>query len=138
MSSALFSPISLRDLSLPNRIVVAPMCQYSAEEGCATDWHLIHLASEGLFPQLLVIPLHRDHKIITMAAGKNDVIKLLPPLTLTENEAERFLTACDEVLCDCHGPARLNWSGVHEIATATLRRRLIRAAPGRAPPGGRA
>ena len=55
------------------------------------NWRLIHLASEGLFPQLIVIPLHRDHGVITMAAGKNDVIKLLPPLTLSEPEAHRFL-----------------------------------------------
>jgi len=41
--SQLFSPFSLGLLQLPNRIVVAPMCQYSAENGCATDWHLIHL-----------------------------------------------------------------------------------------------
>ncbi len=41
--SALFQPIALRSLQLPNRIVVSPMCQYSAEQGCATDWHLIHL-----------------------------------------------------------------------------------------------
>lgn len=39
----LFSPYSLRGLTLPNRIVIAPMCQYSAQEGCATDWHLAHL-----------------------------------------------------------------------------------------------
>jgi 2,4-dienoyl-CoA reductase-like NADH-dependent reductase (Old Yellow Enzyme family) len=38
----LFDPIALRALTLPNRIVVSPMCQYSADEGCATDWHLIH------------------------------------------------------------------------------------------------
>src|SRR5207302_8504140 len=43
------------------------------------NWRLIHMASEGLFPQLIVIPLHRDHGVITMAAGQNDVIKLLPP-----------------------------------------------------------
>ena len=48
-----------------------------------SNWRLIHMASEGLFPQLIVIPLHRDHGVITMAAGKNDVIKLLPPLTLS-------------------------------------------------------
>jgi len=41
--SALFSPIKLRNLVLPNRIVVSPMCQYSAEQGLATDWHTIHL-----------------------------------------------------------------------------------------------
>ena len=43
--SALFSPIKLRNLVLPNRIVVSPMCQYSAEQGLATDWHTIHLGS---------------------------------------------------------------------------------------------
>ena len=41
--SALFSPLSIGKLQLPNRIVTAPMCQYSAEAGCASDWHLIHL-----------------------------------------------------------------------------------------------
>jgi 2,4-dienoyl-CoA reductase-like NADH-dependent reductase (Old Yellow Enzyme family) len=43
MKSALFSPFSLRELALANRIVVSPMCQYSAVDGSATDWHLIHL-----------------------------------------------------------------------------------------------
>ena len=43
MSSALFSPYRLAGLELPNRITVAPMCQYSAQDGCATDWHLVHL-----------------------------------------------------------------------------------------------
>ena len=87
------------------------------------NWRLIHLASEGLFPQLIVIPLHRDHGVITMAAGKNDVIKLLPPLTLSESEASSFLQALDSVLADVHGPAGKNWAVVRDIATATLRRR---------------
>lgn len=43
MTSALFSPIRLAGLELPNRIVVAPMCQYSAADGVATDWHVTHL-----------------------------------------------------------------------------------------------
>ncbi len=87
------------------------------------NWRLIHLASEGLFPQLIVIPLHRDHGVITMAAGKNDVIKLLPPLTLSEAEAGSFLEALDSVLADVHAPGGKNWSVVRDIATATLRRR---------------
>src|SRR6266568_6969011 len=41
--SALFSPIRLADLTLANRIVVSPMCQYSANDGVASDWHLTHL-----------------------------------------------------------------------------------------------
>ena len=43
MTSALFSPIKLAGLELANRIVVAPMCQYSADDGCANDWHMMHL-----------------------------------------------------------------------------------------------
>jgi 2,4-dienoyl-CoA reductase-like NADH-dependent reductase (Old Yellow Enzyme family) len=43
MSSRLFEPITIAELQLPNRIVVAPMCQYSASDGSATDWHLQHL-----------------------------------------------------------------------------------------------
>jgi ornithine--oxo-acid transaminase len=87
------------------------------------SWRLIHMASEGLFPQLIVIPLHRDHGVITMAAGKNDVIKLLPPLTLSEPQARSFLSALDAVLADCHGAASKNWAVVRDIAKATIGRR---------------
>ena len=43
--STLFTPLSVGGLELRNRIVIAPMCQYSAEDGQATDWHLIHLGN---------------------------------------------------------------------------------------------
>ncbi|OGB00070.1 MAG: oxidoreductase [Burkholderiales bacterium RIFCSPHIGHO2_12_FULL_69_20] len=46
--SQLFSPLVLGPLTLPNRIVIAPMCQYSAQDGRATDWHLIHLGQLSL------------------------------------------------------------------------------------------
>lgn len=41
----LFSPLQMRDLVLSNRIVVSPMAQFSAVDGCATDWHLMHLGN---------------------------------------------------------------------------------------------
>jgi 2,4-dienoyl-CoA reductase-like NADH-dependent reductase (Old Yellow Enzyme family) len=44
----LFRPFDIRDAHLPNRIVISPMCQYSAEDGMATDWHLAHLAQFAL------------------------------------------------------------------------------------------
>jgi ornithine--oxo-acid transaminase len=87
------------------------------------SWRMIHMASEGLFPQLIVIPLHRDHGVITMAAGKNDVIKLLPPLTISEQEVSAFLGALDAVLAECHGDASRNLAVVRDIATTTIRRR---------------
>jgi len=46
--SQLFTPYSIGPLTLENRIVIAPMCQYSAEEGHATDWHRIHLGQLAL------------------------------------------------------------------------------------------
>ncbi len=44
----LFTPITFRDLTLANRVVVAPMCQYSAHEGCMRDWHAVHLGGLAL------------------------------------------------------------------------------------------
>jgi hypothetical protein len=61
--------------------------------------------------------------VITMAAGKNDVIKLLPPLTLSEQEARSFLDALDAVLRDCQNSSSKNLAIVREIATTTIRRR---------------
>lgn len=46
--SVLFKPIRIGGLTLANRIVIAPMCQYSAQEGCMNDWHLIHLGHLAL------------------------------------------------------------------------------------------
>jgi 2,4-dienoyl-CoA reductase-like NADH-dependent reductase (Old Yellow Enzyme family) len=46
--AALFQPIRIRNLDLRNRIVIAPMCQYSADDGCMSDWHLIHLGHLSL------------------------------------------------------------------------------------------
>ncbi|MGE0749157.1 MAG: NADH:flavin oxidoreductase/NADH oxidase [Variibacter sp.] len=45
MASKLFSPLALRGLELPNRIVVSPMGQYSANDGCVSEWHLMHLGT---------------------------------------------------------------------------------------------
>ncbi|MFC3059924.1 NADH:flavin oxidoreductase/NADH oxidase [Paenirhodobacter populi] len=46
--SKLFTPIAAGSLMMPNRVVIAPMCQYSAEEGRMTDWHMIHLGQLAL------------------------------------------------------------------------------------------
>ena len=55
MPSALFSPIALRGLTLPNRVVVSPMCQYASNDGSATDWHVMHLGGFSLGAAALVI-----------------------------------------------------------------------------------
>ena len=55
MPSALFSPLHIGAVELVNRLVVAPMCQYSAADGSATDWHLQHLAQLGYSGAGLVV-----------------------------------------------------------------------------------
>lgn len=77
--------------------------------GLKSAWKLIHAADKGLFPQALIMPLLDKHRIITQVAGHNmDVIKLLPPLTMTDEDTDWFLSAFEDVLAECHkfpGPA---------------------------------
>ena len=47
MVSLLFSPLTIKNITLKNRIVISPMCQYSAVDGFANDWHLVHLGSRA-------------------------------------------------------------------------------------------
>jgi 2,4-dienoyl-CoA reductase-like NADH-dependent reductase (Old Yellow Enzyme family) len=51
----LFSPLTLRGLTLPNRIAVSPMCEYSSDDGFSNDWHLVHLGSRAVGGAGLVI-----------------------------------------------------------------------------------
>lgn len=55
MASKLFSTLQIKSLVLKNRIVISPMCQYSAQDGFATDWHLVHLGSRASGGAALII-----------------------------------------------------------------------------------
>src|SRR5256884_5118275 len=54
-SPVLFTPVTIRGVTFPNRIGVSPMCQYSSEDGFANDWHLVHLGSRAVGGAALVI-----------------------------------------------------------------------------------
>jgi 2,4-dienoyl-CoA reductase-like NADH-dependent reductase (Old Yellow Enzyme family) len=53
--SALFSPLTIKSITLKNRIVVSPMCEYSSADGFANDWHLVHLGSRAVGGAGLII-----------------------------------------------------------------------------------
>lgn len=55
MASPLFSLLQIKSIILKNRIVISPMCQYSAEDGFANDWHLVHLGSRAVGGAALII-----------------------------------------------------------------------------------
>jgi 2,4-dienoyl-CoA reductase-like NADH-dependent reductase (Old Yellow Enzyme family) len=51
----LFSPLQIKGITLKNRIVVSPMCQYSATDGFVDDWHFVHLGSRAVGGAGLII-----------------------------------------------------------------------------------
>ncbi len=53
--SALFSPLTIKSVTFKNRITVSPMCQYSSNDGFATDWHLVHLGSRAVGGAALIM-----------------------------------------------------------------------------------
>ena len=55
MNSKLFSPLAIKDVTLRNRITISPMCQYSAIDGFASDWHLVHYGSRAVGGAALII-----------------------------------------------------------------------------------
>jgi ornithine--oxo-acid transaminase len=62
-------------------------------------WTLVHSIDRSLFPQAVTMPLLDEHHVLTQVAGHHlDVIKLLPPLNLTETDADFFLRAFEDVL----------------------------------------
>lgn len=69
----MFTPFRLREMLLPNRVVVSPMCQYSATHGTVNDWHLVHLGSRAIGGAGLVIAemtdVSREGRITPACAG---------------------------------------------------------------------
>ena len=69
----IFTPFRLRDLVIPNRVVVSPMCQYVADDGTVGDWHLVHLGSRAIGGAGLVMAemtdVSRDARISYGCAG---------------------------------------------------------------------
>ena len=92
--------------------------------GLKTAWALMHKMDKSLFPQAAIIPLLNEHHIITQVAGHHiDVVKMLPPLVIKDEDARWFLSAFEKVLAQMHkfpGPA---WDVVSDIGKMVLTRR---------------
>lgn len=85
-------------------------------------WKMVHALSKSLFAQMLIVPLMKEHRILTQVAGHNlDVIKLLPPLIIDESHVERFLTAFEKVVAGCHRFPGSAWKVTKDLATAASR-----------------
>ena len=75
------------------------------------SWSVLEAASKGLFCQLITVPLFKDHKILTQVSGHGShTIKLLPPLTITEEDCNWIETAFDTVIASSHKVPGAIWS----------------------------
>jgi ornithine--oxo-acid transaminase len=80
-------------------------------------WDMLHKLNFGVFGQMIIIPLLQKHRILTQVAGYHtEVIKFLPPLTITKADVDWFLTAMQDVLSDtCRFPGAA-WDTVSGLA----------------------
>lgn len=87
-------------------------------------WSLLHGLDDSLFPQMFTIPLLKDHRILTQTSGKaQDIIKLIPPLTLTDEDCDYFLNAFESTLKAAHQFPGAIWDLAKSLASASLRDR---------------
>ncbi|MEQ9332365.1 NADH:flavin oxidoreductase/NADH oxidase [Thalassobaculum sp.] len=118
--SQLFSPITLRDVTFNNRLVVAPMCQYLAEDGNANDWHLMHLGQMSMGAGGLVF---------TEATHVSPEGRITPKcLGLWSDDNERTLKRVVD-FCKTHGVARMGIQLAHAGRKASNRTPLNGAGP---------
>jgi ornithine--oxo-acid transaminase len=88
-----------------------------------TRFALMELARKGLFSQLIVVPLFHRHRILTQVAADNvNIVKLLPPLIIGDEEIDAFVAALDDVLADATRSAGLLFEVGSTMARNSLRR----------------
>ncbi len=85
-------------------------------------WKMVHALNKSLFPQMITVPMMRDHRVLTQVAGHGlDVIKLLPPLCINESHVERFLGAFEKTVAECHSFPGSAWKVTKDLAAASAR-----------------
>ena len=74
-------------------------------------WSLLETANAGLFSQIITIPVFKDHKIVVQVAGHGmNVVKLLPPLTITDADCDWIESAFEDVIADAHKVPGAVWT----------------------------
>lgn len=86
-------------------------------------WDLVHKLNHGLFAQAIVMPLLEDHGVLTQVSGHGiDVIKLIPPLVISEGDVGRFLEAFETVVRKAHHFPGPIWEVTSRLAKHALKR----------------
>jgi len=87
-----------------------------------TAWKLLEAANDGLFGQLITIPLFKKHRILCQLAGQHvHIVKFLPPLGITQEDREWIVSATRAVIADAHHVGGAIWSLGKQLAGAAIR-----------------
>ncbi|MEQ8354245.1 MAG: aminotransferase class III-fold pyridoxal phosphate-dependent enzyme [Kiloniellaceae bacterium] len=90
--------------------------------GLKAAWHLLDSAKRGLFCQMVLIPLLRDHQVLCQVSGDDSyIIKLLPALTIDEADRQWITGAFDDVIGDCHQIGGAVWDLGRSLAKHSLK-----------------
>lgn len=90
--------------------------------GLKTGWKMIHSINKNLFCQSILVPLIMDHHILVQVSGHDrDIIKLLPPLVIDQNDADRIVKAFDQVLAAVHRFPGPIWEIGTRLAKSTIK-----------------
>ena len=104
--------------------------EFEEPEGGSRTWKLLERIQPALFAQLVVVPLFRDHRILSQVAGHGlNVLKALPPLVIDEDDLDWFVTSLDETVARAERMPRALVRFALQAARAgrTPRRRLVRS-----------
>jgi ornithine--oxo-acid transaminase len=85
-----------------------------------TGWDLVQTVNKGLFGQLIVVPLYARHHILSQVAGQNTIIKLLPTLTLTDEDVAWLMGALEDVIAECHKFPGSAWDVGKDLAKRAM------------------
>jgi acetylornithine/succinyldiaminopimelate/putrescine aminotransferase len=92
-------------------------------------WKMVHAAHDGLFAQMVVMPLLDKHHILTQVSGSHgDIIRILPPFIITDEDIQYFVKSLDDVLTECHKLPGPMWDMGANLVKAALRNRGENAA----------
>jgi ornithine--oxo-acid transaminase len=84
-------------------------------------WKMVHAAHDGLFAQMVVLPLLKKHRVLTQVSGNHgDIIRLLPPFVITDDDIQYFVSALDDVLSDCYKLPGPMWDLGKNLVIAAL------------------
>ncbi len=85
-------------------------------------WTMLETANKGLFCQMVTIPLFKDHRILSQVAGHGmNVVKLLPPLNLTQKDRDWIVNSFDKTIADCHEVPGSIWDLGKNLASHAIK-----------------